>query len=604
MILPPEPSDHLRIVAVIQARMGSTRLPGKVLKDVAGKPLLWHIVHRLRRSQFIEQIAITTSTHARDDAIVEWGRENDIAVIRGPEDDVLARFARAAEMLDADVIVRVSSDAPFIDAGFVDHLVTALLEQDGDYVLLEDGAVTAHEGVDPFTRRALDKLMMDAHDDAIAREHVTGYFKVHPDFVRIARAGSYPSLAREGGRLTIDTPDDLTFVEAIHDRMEAQAGEASLADLLLLLEREPALRQYNAHVKQKPIVSNGTLALIRCDGGGKLGYGHVKRMVTLARAMRDREGIGAVFCINGTADSLEPARLAGFEAYLLTGNPASALRKAVEVRKPDILVCDLREGLARKELEALRGCVPLVSVVDDASDLRLASDLAYYPPVPQAERLDWNGSHCTPRVGWEWALLGLSKIAAPLRNTLPRPTLLVAMGGSDPFGLTLAAARALAKLDPVFRARFVIGPGMRDRSRLAKSIVGLAPNFETIEGASDLATEYASADLALAAFGVTAYELAACGVPALYLCLTPDHAESASAFERAGVGISLGVAEHLKHEEIARAVWSLLANPTRRREMRAAGLTTIDGEGASRIAADIALALAGRRAGNARRVAS
>ncbi len=83
----------------------------------------------------------------------------------GQKDNVLARFARAAELLDADVIVRVSSDAPFVDAGFVDHLITSLLEQNGDYVLLEEGAETAHEGVDPFTRRALDKLMMDAGND-------------------------------------------------------------------------------------------------------------------------------------------------------------------------------------------------------------------------------------------------------------------------------------------------------------------------------------------------------------------------------------------------------------------------------------------------------
>jgi len=604
MNFPPEPSDHLRIVAVIQARMGSTRLPGKVLKPVAGQPLLWHIVHRLKRSQFIEQIAITTSTRERDDAIVEWGRQNDIAVIRGPEDDVLGRFARAAEMLDADVVVRVSSDAPFIDAGFVDHLVTALLEQDGDYVLLEEGAVTAHEGVDPFTRRALDKLMMDARNDPVAREHVTGYFKLHPGFIRIARAGSYPSLAREGGRLTIDTPDDLAFVEAVHRRMEARAGEASLADLLALLEREPALRRHNAHVRQKPIASTGTLALIRCDGGGKFGYGHVKRMVALARALRDREGIGAVFCVNGTTDALEPARAAGFEANLLSGDTASALKCAVELHKPDILICDLREGLVRHELDALRPLVSLVAVVDDASELRLAADLAYYPPVPQAGQLDWSGSQCVVRSGWEWSLLGLSRIAAPLRDSLPRPTLLVAMGGSDPFGLTLIAARALTRLDPFYRARFVIGPGMTDRSRLAKSIVGLAPNFETIEGAGDLATEYASCDLALAAFGVTAYELAACGVPALYLCLTEDHAESASAFERAGMGVSLGLAERVRSQDIARAAWTLLSNPARRREMRAAGLATVDGEGAARIAADMARALGEKFAKGSRRASA
>src|SRR5262245_59031475 len=162
--------------------MGWTRLPGKVLKPIAGKPLLWHIITRLKRSRLIEEIAVATTTSPRDDAIVAFCEENGVPVVRGSEDNVLARFARAAEVLDADIIVRVSSDAPFVDADFIDHLVASMIEQSGDYVLLEDGAVTAHEGVDPFSRRALDKLMMDAASDPVAREHVTGYFKLHPDF--------------------------------------------------------------------------------------------------------------------------------------------------------------------------------------------------------------------------------------------------------------------------------------------------------------------------------------------------------------------------------------------------------------------------------------
>ena len=89
---------------------------------------------------------------ALDDAIVAFGREFGVTVIRGPEDDVLARFALAAQATDADVIVRVSSDAPFIDAAFIDHLVTAMIAQDGGFVLMEEGARTAHEGVDPLSR--------------------------------------------------------------------------------------------------------------------------------------------------------------------------------------------------------------------------------------------------------------------------------------------------------------------------------------------------------------------------------------------------------------------------------------------------------------------
>jgi len=589
----PEPSDHLRIVAVIQARMGSTRLPGKVLKPIAGKPLLWHIVHRLKRSKLIEQIAIATSSNPLDDAIVEFGREHGVPVVRGPEDDVLGRFARAAEHLDADIIVRVNADAPFIDAGFIDHLIAAMMEQNADYVLLEEGAVTAHQGVDPFSRRALDKLMMDAHDDPVAREHVTGYFKVHPEFVRIARAKPYPSLAREGARLTIDTPDDLAFVETVHERLAAKAGEASLEDLLLLLEREPELQALNAHVRQKQIAAQGGLALIRCDGGGRFGYGHVKRMVALAKALRDREGIGAVFAVNGTEDALEPIRSAGFEANLTDAeNDEAALAAIMAARGAEMLVCDMREGVGREGLARLAKTVAVTAVIDDGSSRRLAADFAYYPPLPQTVRFDWWDSTCIARIGWEWALLGLSKTRPVARAASPRPNLLVAMGGSDPMGLTLEVAHALSRLDPVFRARFVIGPGMADKTRVARAIVGLAPNFETLEGADDLATEYASADVALCAFGVTAYELAAYGVPALYLCLTEDHALSASAFEHAGTGISLGLAGRAEPGDIAKAVWSLLGDSSRRREMRAAGLMTIDGQGAARIAADLAHALA------------
>ena len=587
-------SHQQRVVAVIQARMGSTRLPGKVLKPIAGKPLLWHIVHRLRCCDTIEDIAIATSTNPRDDAIVEWGAAEDVIVVRGPEDDVLARFARAAEALDADVIVRVSSDAPFIDAGFVDHMVTAMVAQDGDFVLLEEGAECAHEGVDPFSRRALDKLMMDAGHDPAAREHVTGYFKLHPDFVKTARAAPYPALAKKGGRFTIDTPDDLAFVEAVHARLAAKAGEASLADLLLLLEREPGLAQINAHVKQKPIQAldgslGGGLALIRCDGGGRFGYGHVKRMVALARALRDRESIGAVFAVQGTVDALMPIRRAGFEAQLLTSD--DHLADLVTRLKPQILLLDCREGPDRAGLEKLARDIPVTAVIDDGSERRLAVDFAYYPPVPQVKAMDWTAARAVPRIGWEWSLLGLNPHLTPVRALASRPTLLVAMGGSDPQGLTLRAAQALTGVDPGLRVRFVIGGGMQDGDKVAAAIVALSDRYETVERADDLAIEYAHADLGLCAFGVTAYEMAAFGVPAIYLGLSHDHVASAQAFDEAGMGQLLGIASEIDDAAIFKAVTALLQDGSRRRQMRKVGLSLIDGEGAARIAGDLAEAL-------------
>jgi spore coat polysaccharide biosynthesis protein SpsF len=570
--------------------MGSTRLPGKVLKPIAGQPLLWHIIHRLKASKLIEDIAIATTTNPLDQAIVEFGAAHGVTVVRGSEDDVLSRFVMAAEKLAADIIVRVSSDAPFMDAGFIDHLVASLIAQDGDYVLMEEGVACAHEGVDPLTRRGLAKLMREAHHDPIAREHVTGYFKLHPDFVSIARAPAYPPLAHEAGRLTVDTPDDLAFVQALHERLQARAGEASLADLLLLLEREPGLRAINSHVKQKQLRPASGLAMIRCDGGGKFGYGHVKRMVALARALRDHEGIGVIFALHGSEDAALPIRRAGFEVAMAEDH--SALSSLIAGHKPDMLVLDGREGPSRREVEQLRRAGVATSIIDDGSDARLACDFAYYPPIPQARELDWAGARTRVRIGWEWALLGLNPHLTPARApAAPWQTLLVAMGGSDPQGLTLRAARALMPLELNVRVRFVIGGGMENARGVAQTIAGMKSNFETVEGADDLAIAYASADLALCAFGVTAYELAAFGVPALYLGLTEDHVRSASAFDDAGMGISLGLASAVTDKNILGQVKTLLDDPIQRLDMRRAGLATLDGGGASRIAGDLAQAL-------------
>ena len=193
-----------------------------------------------------------------------------------------------------------------------------------------------------------------------------------------------------------------------------------------------------------------------------------------------------------------------------------------------MLLLDGREGPTRAELEKLKRGVAVTAVIDDGYDRRLAADFAYYPPVPRRAGAGLDG-RATPWPasagnGRCWVLI---PICTPRRAPSPRPTVLVAMGGSDPHGLTLRMAKALAPLDSGLRIRFVIGAGMKDGAKVAAGLVELKKNYETVEGAEDLTLAYASADVALCAFGVTAYELAALGIPAIYLGISPDHAASA-----------------------------------------------------------------------------
>lgn len=258
------------VVAVIQARMGSSRLPGKVLMPVAGQPLLWHILHRLGQCRTVDRIAVATSIDPDDDAIEQLCAEQGVVCVRGPLQNVLERYRLAAEATGAQTLLRITGDAPLIDPGLIDYLVDGLA--DGDFVQLEEGALCAHEGADVFSRRALDWLTMHAGEDEIAREHVTSYFKRHADAVKTVTVPAYVPLARElPGRISVDELADLAFLRAVYARLGAAAGEAKLTDVLQLLDTDPAIRTINAHVRQKPLTE-----VERLDAGARLGIGTVQ----------------------------------------------------------------------------------------------------------------------------------------------------------------------------------------------------------------------------------------------------------------------------------------------------------------------------------------
>jgi spore coat polysaccharide biosynthesis protein SpsF len=573
-------SDITPVVAVIQARMSSSRLPGKVLMPIAGEPLLWHLVHRLRQCRTVDSIVIATSTDARDDALEALCTQEGIVCVRGSLDNVLDRYRLAAERTGARTLLRITGDSPLIDPGFIDYLVSGFAGTDADYVQLEPGARCAHEGVDVFSRRALDWLTTHASDDPVAREHVTSWFKLHPEAVKTADLPEYAPLATESARLSVDTTDDVAFIRAVYDRLGAAPGEAALTDVLQLLRDEPSYREINAHVRQKVMTQRERHAIVCCQGGGSAGLGHVRRSLSLARALRDIHGIGVTFAAPEEIAAMISA--AGFAVR--SDMPPAAL--AME-RKFDLAVVDVKDRLSRADVAALAAEIPVVAVIDDSSDRRLAATHAYYPPVPQARELSWAGSACKPRIGWEWCILGFDPARAVRQPEAGR--IVVSMGGADPLGLTAIALEALQQVRSPFQADFVIGPAFTAPEILASRIDRTGPAFHASMDVSNLAELFARSELALVAFGVTAYELAALGVPALYLPASEDHLRSASIFVAGGAGEVLPLRATLA--QIAQAIALLLQDAPRRRAMSEAGPRHLDGGGAVNIAADLAQAV-------------
>ena len=563
------------IAAVVQARMRSTRLPGKVMAPIVGEPLIWHILHRLKKSELIETICVATTRDPLDDALAAYAEAQGAKVVRGPEDDVLGRLALASYAIDPDVIVRVNADAPLVDAGYVDYLIRELMRHQADFVILKPGLSAIHDGAEVMSRWALDKLVVKAHEDPVAREHVTAYFKLHPEFINVAAIDLPAKWRFDGARLSIDTPADVTFIEAVYARLHAQAGEATLTDLVALLHREPSLLDLNAPLQLR--AQAGSTVIMRCDGARGAGLHRVRRSLSIARALRGREGFAVRFAVRGDELAAGAVGEAGFAVDLMPAGVSEIdwLLSLAEAHKPAAMMLDITGDLSATSVMRLRGADMMVGVIDDLSPRRLSADASFYAPMPQVFGLNWEGAEAEPHVGWEWVALGQETLP-PLAHREARPQVIVSLGDPE---MTVTAVRALAGLQTTFDTTVVLGLGApRD---LEGRVMRFAPNCAIVHSANDLPKLMGEVDLALVGAGAAACEVAALGVPALYLCGSEDEGLRASAFERAGMGYALHTPDEAK---IAGVVNDLLADAGQRRAMRAAGRMNLDGRGAMRIA--------------------
>jgi spore coat polysaccharide biosynthesis protein SpsF len=238
----------MNIVTIIQARMGSTRLPGKVLMGLGRETVLARVVGRLRRAAQVNEIVVGTTNLAADDAIVRECHRLEVSTFRGSENDVLDRYYRAAQSAGAEAVVRITSDCPVIDPQLMDETIQLFQRQCADYAS-NVFPRTYPRGLDTevFTRDALERAWHDAREP-YEREHVTPYFYQHPELFRLVSLRG--QIDHSSYRWTLDTVEDLELLRTIYARFEGR-DDFSWGEVIQLMEREPELAELNARVVQK-----------------------------------------------------------------------------------------------------------------------------------------------------------------------------------------------------------------------------------------------------------------------------------------------------------------------------------------------------------------
>jgi spore coat polysaccharide biosynthesis protein SpsF len=239
---------HLKTVAIIQARLGSTRLPRKVLLPLAGRPMLAHVVERVRRATRVDEVLVATTTNPADHEIVELCNELGCSCFRGDEHDVLDRYFQATKASAASTVVRITSDCPLIDPTVIDQVLDALVESAADYASNIAPRRTFPRGLDTeaFTAATLERCWRDATEPS-SREHVTAFIYRHPERFRLECVSHSEDCSAH--RWTVDTPEDYALIERIYRHFGHNLF--GWKDVLTLLESHPDWVDLNADVPQK-----------------------------------------------------------------------------------------------------------------------------------------------------------------------------------------------------------------------------------------------------------------------------------------------------------------------------------------------------------------
>jgi spore coat polysaccharide biosynthesis protein SpsF len=243
----------MKVVAIIQARMGSTRLPGKVMKKILNKTLLEYQIERVKKCKTIDQIIIATTSRKNDNQIIEFCRKFSVSYYRGSEEDVLARYFEAATFYESDVIVRLTSDCPVLDPQIIDKVVNCYLQNKNrvDYVsnTLER---TYPRGMDTevMSYEALKNAFLNAKEQRF-REHVTAYIYNHPQIFNVLNVED--NRDQSSYRLTVDTEEDLQLITNIIQSLYLSNPEFKMEDIIHLLKENQEWLKINAHIEQKKV---------------------------------------------------------------------------------------------------------------------------------------------------------------------------------------------------------------------------------------------------------------------------------------------------------------------------------------------------------------
>lgn len=569
------------ILVIIQARMSSSRLPGKVMKKIIGRPMIFYLLQRLKSSQKINQIVVATSKKRADDPLAKYIKSQKVDVFRGSEDDVLARFYQAAKEYKAEHIVRITADCPLLDPKILDKLIAFYFQTKADYARLSEFFA---EGLDceVISFKALKTAFKKAKL-ASEREHVSLYLHNHAkDFKRVKLAnkiddGKY--------RITVDEPEDFEVVAAIFKALYKKSSPLFGFDQIKkFLDQHPQIMAKNMEImrnegllkslnKDKQIQRRQPYkktVLLRVDASEEIGLGHLMRMVALAQAFKRRK-IESIFVMRDYGvkfKKIVQSQLYKVElipANLSFSKDANLTLSLAEKYRANLVVTDLSH---QRVLTNLKGYQKYIETLKKSAKFLVAVDGLGPDSVAQKVKLPFD-IIIVPYFGANKASYKIG----------PKTKLLL---GPKYFILREKFVKQIKK-GPKRKIKKIAKNILLDKNLNKLTLPGL--NYKTAVNLDDkaLIKLILWADLAVLSSGLTRYEAAALGLPCLILARNKAHDQIMRQYLKSGTCLYLGKENKVKKKEVVKKIKEVLGDNNLREKMSLRAKKLIDGRGGERV---------------------
>ncbi len=578
-----------KTIGILVARMGSGRLPGKALRMIGDKPLLAYGLERLKLVQGLDEIWLATTQHPSDDKLALWAIEQGIQVFQYPGeiDDVMGRISAVLAKSDAERFVLVLGDCPFVDSRLMTHFVSSLdAHPDWDCVEVDvSNESTVHCGVNAYRTRGW-RILEAASTDLKHREHAGSILKEQPDLITRGFIQDEPLYYGHPFRLSVDTLSDLNMVETVVKALGEPGKVISLAEVITYLAAHPDVAEANLHVHQKTVDETSCRVMIAVQAGETFGTGHLVRCQTLARVLEEYYAANVLFWLDCPTPSMR-------QDLIHSGRNVIAeewsLSQAIRQYPVDKLVIDFRDPITPSLIQSVRmanGNLPIVALDNNGMGAQDA-DAIVFPNAHALPNPDWEHARGKIYEGPDFTLLGPGILYGDRHavedSPLDVPTVLVTMGGTDPGHLTEMALNALKELKGC-HIDLVVPPHYPNPENLEKIATQMPSTITLHWKVRSLYPLMKRATIAVSAFGVTAYELAYMGVPALLIGHYPENEADMIRFEKLGTAFSLGWGKQVTPEYLFERSTQLLEDAGCRRAMSERGKALLDDRGAQRVA--------------------